>query len=254
MGKPTGLVKRKGSAVWYFRQRCPQHLKVPGSPADIWISLETASYATALTRIEDARKEALRRFSVSPAPAGIYSRSAPPKWASDEDFPLLSSEHAAPLAQSLFVEAVRELDSQPPIPAETDEQAILGWRAELETMIARLTGPEPADGVDDVAGARFAVLRKANLRAEQGSEALDLLNNYLRRAIAQAHKIELARLDGDFSDRITDRLFANCLTLGSSVQLAPPSDGFRSTIPVGVMEQTIGKAVDRRAKGTPLAG
>lgn len=245
MGKPTGLVKRKGSAVWYFRQRCPQHLKVPGSPADIWISLETASYATALTRIEDARKEALRRFSVSPAPARIYSRSAAPKWASDEDLPLLSSEHAAPLAQSLFVEAVRELDRQPPIPAETDEQAILGWRAELETMIARLTGPEPVDGVDDVAGARFAILRKANLRAEQGSEALDLLNNYLRRAIAQAHKIELARLDGDFSDRITDRLLANCLTAGSAAQPASSQSGFRSTIPVGVMEQTIGKAADR---------
>ena len=225
MGKPSGLVKRKGSAVWYFRQRCPQHLKMPGSPADIWISLETPNYATALTRLEDARQEALRRFAVPPPRTGIYSRSALPQWPKDEDFPLLSGEQVAPLARTFFVKAVQDLDCQPPIPANADEQAMHGWRAELETMIARLTGPEPIDGIDDVAGARFSVLRNAKLRAEPGSKTLDQLHNYLLRAMAQARKIELARLDGDYSDRVTDRLFANCLTQGTVAQPAPFSAG-----------------------------
>ena len=248
MGKPTDLARRKGSASWQFRKRWPKHLWRPGDPTEIWISLETTSYKEALEKLPEVRARAERRFNHEvklPDGGGIYTRSAPPQWPSDEDFPLLSSEQAAPLARSLFVEAVRDLDCQPPIPADTDQQSIHGWRAELETMIARLTGPEPADGIDDVAGARFAVLRKAKLRAEQGSEALDLLNNYLRRAIAQAHKIELARLGGDFSDKITDRLFANCLTSASAGQPASMSSGFRSTIPAGVMEQAIGKAADR---------
>ncbi len=143
------------------------------------------------------------------------------------------------------MEAVRELDCQPPISEDIDEQAIFGWRAELETMIARLTGPEPEDGIDDVAGARFAILRKAKLRVEPGSQVFDLLHNYLRRAMAQAGKIELARLNGDYSDRITDRLFANCLMPGLVEQPALLSGEARTTVPVGVIEQSIGNAADR---------
>lgn len=240
MGKPTGLVKRKGSAVWYFRQRCPQHLKATGSPSEVWISLDTASYPTALTRLDDARAEAMRRFAARPSTTLIYSRSVLPSRTIDESWPLLTSEHAAPLARALFVDAVRELDCQPPIPADADEQAKFGWRAELETMLARLTGPIPDGGIDDVAGAKYSVLRKAKLRVEPESEACNLLYNYLRRAMAQARRIELARLNGDYSDRITDRLFSTSLTSGT-VEQRPGS----AITPVGVVEEAIGTAVKR---------
>lgn len=244
MGKPAGLVKRKGSAAWYFRQRCPKHLKMSGSPADIWISLETANYTTALTRLEDARQEAHRRFTAMPSPTGIHSRSLPPSWPKDDDLPMLTSEQAAPLARAFFADAVRELDCAPPPPADVDEAAKRAWCTELENMLARLTAPEPNDGIDDVAGARFAVLRKAKRRAEPGSEPLHLLHNYLRQAMAQSCKIELARLHGDFSDRISDRLFANCLTVGLVERSAPVPHEAGQDVPVGVIARSLGDVVE----------
>ena len=66
MNKPNGLVRRKGSSVWYFRQRCPKHLQAPGDPAEIWISLATPYYAEALSKLDKAREEAQSRFR-SPA-------------------------------------------------------------------------------------------------------------------------------------------------------------------------------------------
>ncbi|MCC6925116.1 site-specific integrase [Novosphingobium sp.] len=244
MGKPTGLVKRKGSAIWYFRQRCPRHLKVPGSPADIWISLETANYATALTRLDDARQEAQRRFAAPQSPTGIYSRTALPSWPKDDDLPMLSSEHAAPLSRAFLADAVRELDSEAPVPATVDDADKDAWRTELENMLARLTGPEPDDGIDDVAGARFGVLRKAKLRAVPGSEPLLLLHNYLRRAMAQSCKIELARLNGDYSDRITDRLFANCFAIGTVEHRAPSLFEVGTVTPSGVTERSLATATE----------
>ncbi|MEZ5710088.1 MAG: site-specific integrase [Blastomonas sp.] len=242
MGKPTGLVKRKGSAVWYFRQRCPQHLKSSNSPAEIWISLETASYETALTRLDHARIEAMRRFNARPERTGIYSRSKLPEWPNDDDLPLLMSAQAAPLARAFFVDAMIGLDGSPPIPADVDNADNLSWLCELETMLARLTGPELDDGRDDVAGARFAVLRKAKLRADTDGEPLQLLHNYLRRAMAQLYKIKIARLQGDYTDRITDRLFADYLAGGKVEHRSPSRDAEGAGVPVGVIERSLAKA------------
>ena len=239
------MVKRDGGSVWYFRQRCPKHLKVAGSPSEVWISLGTASYPLALTRIDDARQEAQRRFTAPRSPNGIYSRSLLPDWQPDEDWPSLTAEQAAPLARAFLFDAIRELDCQPQIPADVDDQSQSAWRVELEAMLARLIGPEPEDGIDDVAGARLATLRKAKLKSERGSEACKLLHNYLRRAMAQATKIEIARLDGDYSDRITDRLFANCLS-GGTVELRTSLPGGEiATAPAGVKVQTLEAAADR---------
>lgn len=85
VGKPSGLARRGGSASYYFRQRCPKRLKRPGVPAEIWISLGTASYAEALTRVDDARAEAGRRFNAEPpVPTGLIHRRSPvPIWPSD---------------------------------------------------------------------------------------------------------------------------------------------------------------------------
>lgn len=249
VGKPSGLVKRKGSAVWYFRQRCPLRLRKPGVPDQIWISLETANYAAALARLEDARQEALRRFAAPRPATGIYSRSLLPSWPADESLPLLTSDLAAPLAQAFFAEVVRGLDAEPLLAARFDDAEKHLWRNEVETLLARLTGPEPDDGIDDVAGARFAVLRKAKLRTDQGSETCNLLHNYLRRAMAQSCQIRLARLDGDYADRITDRLFANCLS-GRFVEQRAPSLGVEAAAaPAGVKERSLEKATERYLGG-----
>jgi integrase len=245
VGKPSGLVKRQGSAVWYFRQRCPLRLRAPGVPEQIWISLETASYQNALTRLEDARQEALRRFAVPQPRAAIYSRSLLPTWLADESLPLLTNELAAPLARAFLIDVVRELDSEPLTRAGFDDADKQTWRIELENTLARVTGPEPDDGVDDVAGAKFAVLRKARLRTDPGSDPCNLLHNYLRRAMAQSCQIRLARLEGDYADRITDRLFANCLSDGIVGQRDPPPGEAVMAAPSGVKEQSLANATER---------
>ena len=53
MGKPSGLVRR--GAIYYLRQRCPKRLQGPNSPAEISMSLRTASYAEGLERIDPMR-------------------------------------------------------------------------------------------------------------------------------------------------------------------------------------------------------
>lgn len=238
VGKPSGLVKRQGSAVWYFRQRCPTRLKAAGVPEQIWISLETASYATALTKLQDAREEALRRFSPIHASTAIFPRSRLPSRTLDDDWPVLNIDQAVPLVRAFLVDAVRELDAEP-IAIDDYGADDFAWRNELETLLARVTGPEPLDGIDDVAGARFAVLRRAKLRTEPGSEACKLLHNYLRRAMAQSLQIRLARMDGDYADRITDRLFANCLTVGSAERREIIPARATTAAPAGIVERSL---------------
>lgn len=225
VGKPSGLARRKGSASLYYRQRWPKRFQRPGAPAEIWISLGTAVHSEALVRLEDARREAYRRFS-EPAPeirlSGIYSRTVRPSWPLDHLLPELRSDQAMPLAQGLFDETLRAMDAEPPPPSDWGGDDLWSWRTELEMRLARLTGPNPADGIDDMAGAKVAVLRKAGLRADPESEACNLLHNYLRRAMAQACQIELARLQGDFTDRITDKLFDPAAQPSNTVSVAKP--------------------------------
>jgi len=243
VGKPSGLVKRKGSANWYFRQRCPKHLKAPGVRDQIWISLETACYATALTKLEDAREEALRCFAPN-RNSGIYPRSRLSRRVLDDNWPVLTAEQAAPLARAFLIASIREMDAEPAA-VGIDRDDDLAWRAELETVLARVQGPEPFDEIDDVAGARFAVLRKAKLRTDLGSEACNLLHNYLRRAMAQSLQIRLARLSGDYADRIADRLFVNCLSLGSTEQGCASASGPVAAAPLGIVERSLGNAAER---------
>jgi len=235
MGKPTGLVKRGGSSVWYFRQRCPHHLKAPGKPLEVWISLGTSSYQDALKRLDEARAEATRRFAARPTQQAIFSRSALPSSPISGDWPLLKSDQAASLARALFADAIRELDASRPDGSDVDHDQRLAWKQELETMHARLSGAEPEDGIDDVAGAMFSVLQKARLRSDDESEAGLLLRNYLRRAMALVCKIKLSRLDGDYEDRITDSLF-------SPRQPVPAN---RNSLPANIVETTIGQAVKK---------
>lgn len=198
----------------------------------------------ALIRYEDARQEAMRRFNARPAPQGIYSRTVHLSWPDDGSFPSLVSEQAGPLARSFFAEVLRELDSEPPSSANWGEASKDAWRCELETMLARLTGPEPDDDIDDVAGALVAILRKAKLRAEPGSRSLQLLRNYLRRAMAQSYEIRLARLNGDYTDRITDRMFADTPAIDKAEAL-PKSPQIAGTVPPeGVVACPVKQAAD----------
>lgn len=237
VAKPSGLVKRKGSAVWYYRKRCPRHLRGEGVPPEVWISLETSSYLCAVKKVDDAHAKAMKRFQLQSQEVISLGGNRESDEA-DEQWALLNSDQAAPLARAFFADAVRELDSQPPDPAHVDDEQRAAWKQELEAMLARLVGSEPEDGIDDVAGAMLAVLQRSRLRNKEGSEAGTLLRNYLRRAMAQTIKIELARLGGDYSDRIADRLFA--VSMSGTDRLATPA-----MRPLNIVEATVGQAVKK---------
>lgn len=140
---------------------------------------------------------------------GIFSRSGVVAPVEGSNLPTLTTDHAAPLARRLFQEAMLAIDAEPLAPAGWDRDQGHLLRMELEDRHRRLTGSEPSDGRDDVADTHAAVLRDAGLCADPDSKASALLRNYLRRAMAQVAAIRIARLDGDFSDQVSDRLFGS---------------------------------------------
>ncbi len=245
VGKPTGLVRRKDSASWQLRQRWPKHLRQPGDPADIWISLETTSYQEALKKLPEMREALQRRFAHADKPverSGIYSRSpVRAQWLRDERLPQLRSDQAAPLAQAFFAETMRGLDSELPTAWANGDPEWRAWRDELENILADVTGPETARGSDLIVGATIRVLRDAGLSAEPTSEQCNQLHNYLRRATAQSYKIMIARLDGDYSDVIADDLFVRG---AGSWPVGKPAIAGRGA-PAGVEEKTLEAATER---------
>lgn len=245
VGKPTGLVRRKDSASWQLRQRWPKHLRLPGDPADVWISLETTSYQDALRKLPEVREALQRRFTHTDQPvkrSDIYSRSPiHAQWPCDDSLPLLRSDQAAPLARAYFAEGMRNLDAEAPVSWAKVDHEWRSWRAELEDRLARLTHPETEDTDDLVMGETIRVLRDASLRADPLSEACNLLHNYLQRAMAQLHRVMLARWDGDYADAITDDLFARGAGDRRPDQLAM----LTRSIPLGVEAQTLEAATER---------
>lgn len=185
----------------------------------------------------------MRRFAEPDAPASvgvIFSRSSRQSSAVNDSLPMLSVEQAAFFARSFFSEAMREMDAEPRPPAgwSANDAAVL--RAELETSLARLTGPQPVDGIDDVADAMHTLLRNAGLQAVHGSDACNSLHNLMRRAMAQIATIRLARSNGDYSDTITDRAFL----LAAHGERPPPALYHEGNAPVGVVIERLQTASD----------
>jgi len=213
VGKPTGLVRRQGSANWYYRQRWPKRFAGANTPPEIWISLETANYSAALERLDWARAEALQRFrqiAHAPAPGAIWSRTprlAPP---TDQALPHVTSAKAKSIALTLFRRAMLELDANPLHLADlvgqgSDDADRI--RQELDDQIAELR--QDIDGRDVVAGTYAAVLRDAGFRADPDSEEGRLLRNYLRRAMLEVAIARRARFEGNYATAISDTLFAS---------------------------------------------
>ena len=152
--------------------------------------------------MDEARIEAGRRFCAEPAAkkGAIYSRSLGPAWPTDSTRPLLKREQAMPLAQNFFAKMLADLDLEDPIaPNEAAD-----WKRELED---RYAGLNHASEQDDLFGEQVWVLNDAGLRAEYLDAACVVLRAYLRRALVQLTAIRLARLEGDYRDRVTDALF-----------------------------------------------
>lgn len=211
MGKPDGLTKRKGSSNWYYRRRCPKHLRRPGVPAEVWISLETDDYKRALTKHAWAAEDAMRRFaerlaSPSDGEAGINSRTPRLRRPEDPHLPILARDDAASLAVSFFRRALQELDAQPTRTANMDPDDLADWTQELEHREATLRSVRNGEEHPAYA-AETQLLKQAGFRSPVDSEPSVLLREYLLRAMLQLIAIERARLRGDYSVGNTDPLF-----------------------------------------------
>lgn len=168
-----------------------------------------------MEKLPEARDELQLRFNhaaKADAPSPIRSRSIPrPIWPTDDTLSFLRCDQAGPLAEGYFTEVMRGLDAEAPVAWAKGDAEYQCWHSELEDMLARFTGPESPEGDELVVGVAIRVLRQNGLRATPGDEACNLLWNYLRRALAQSYRIMMARLDGDYSDHITDSLFSGTL-------------------------------------------
>lgn len=237
VARTTGLVRREGSGNWYFRQRWPKRFSAPNTPAEIWISLETAIHAEGRERLDEARQLALERFreGASVPLSGIRSMTIRLSRPRGEQFPHLLAAQAQGLAQKLFFEAMKEMDRDPWLAAHLSPDQANDRRMELTNRLVEAQGHCDEEGPDFIAGAETNVLSQAGLQADPDSEAGQLLREYLRRAIAQLAAIRLARFDGDFSDDISDALFRGDKTL-----TAPAYGGNLQ----GIVATTVKAAID----------
>jgi integrase len=213
VGKPSGLTRRKGSAAWYYRQRVPERFRRVGGPAEVWISLKTSEYRAAISKLDWARQQAQLRFAAIHPQAesrrsvrsGIVRRAVRADWPIASGRPPLTAELAAPLARAYFAQAMRGLDLEPRISKATDPVAFNDQIVELEDRLARLH--DATDEADHSYGAKVWALDHAGVQTSYTSDECQLLGNYLDRALIQIATMRLARLHGDYTDRITDSLF-----------------------------------------------
>lgn len=150
------------------------------------------------------------------------------------DLPLLGDHELEALARQFFSDAWAELDrataSNFDLHPEDKEQR----QIELKDRLADLE--QASDDIEDPAlAAEIAVLRKEGRRSPHNSGPSRLLRNYLRRALVQLCRIELARLSGDYRDEVTDSLY-----LVPKVQDGPEI----AALPT-LRSVTLGEATDR---------
>lgn len=122
------------------------------------------------------------------------------------NFPLLIAHEVEPLAKQFFAAAWAEMDLESADNVSLGEDDRQRRVIELEDRLASLEYGT-VDAEDPALAVEIALLRKAMRRSPYGSDPSRLLRSYLRRALTQLCRAELARLRGDYRDRISDRLF-----------------------------------------------
>lgn len=222
MPKPNGLFQRKGSSAWYFRRRFPAEVAARSGRKEFLKSLRTGLYHEAVKLLPKAQEDYLAELKRLTAPPPSQSPPLIRQIAEhsvrnlDPLLPALGSEAAERIARQFFGEQVAALDRES-----------LGWRAgdgwEIEVAdaqhdLACLSDPDDPNCCRWVEATEIAVLNSHALRAAPHEEASIRLRSQLRRALWQIARLRLSRLHGDYSDVITDKLFAS----GTSKSIAPP--------------------------------
>lgn len=208
MGRTANLVRR--GATYYCRMRCPKHLLREGNKVEKSLTLDTKERSVAIERLPAARLEIMAFFqgeAKRPDTAlGIFSRSPSQQRPTDPALPILRIEEVAPLSRWYFNSERDALELGTADLIRMDVERLTDWRQELANRLASLD--HPTEDEDDPALAmEISLLRRAGRRSEYSSDPSRLLRSHIQRAMRQLYSIELARIDGDFRDIVTDSLF-----------------------------------------------
>ncbi len=233
VGKPSGLTKRK-NGVWYFRKRWPKRYLQDGeSRSDFVRSTNTSDYTEAISRVVALQLEAERYLhteSSKTAAGGVVATSRRIPRPSNNKLAILQPIEAERLVQKFFFDSMRQIDANPVAAHDMPANEAADYRIELNQERALLTGAHnPRDEVP-TGDLENRILQENGFRCEWDSEAGKLLREHLRRASLQLLDIRRARFDGDFSDHISDSLFAK------------KSQGHHDGI--GIEAISLGKAID----------
>lgn len=192
--------------------RCPKHLLRDGISTTKAVSLNTKTRSVALERLPAARVQIMEYFQSGRSPeravAGIVRSVTPNRRPESPDLPFLTVGEAGELARRYFSTARESLD----LSSADDRYLSIEERQhrcnELHHLLARLEHPED-DEYDPVIETEISLLRQAGRRAPFQSEPSRRLRGYVHRALRQLWRIELARLNGDYADHVTDSLFVS---------------------------------------------
>lgn len=239
VGQVPNLVRR--GAVYRCRMRCPQHLLREGAPVEKSISLGTKERAIALERLPAARLELMEFFQGATKPPAVSSlgivRSVQRARRPDHpDIPLLTANEVEPLAKQFFAAAWAEMDLASADNVDLHDDDRERREVELEDRLASLEHGT-MDAEDPALAVEIVVLRKAGRRSPYSSDPSRLLRGYLRRALTQLGRAELARLRGDYRDCISDRLFQ-------------PETGWRAGVDTSPAAPTTPKVLFRSVRET----
>lgn len=237
MAKSNHLWPRNGT--YYCRMRCPKHLLQSGMQPTKAISLHTKERSVALERLPAARMEVMVYFQRGPvdprASSSSIVRSVIVHRRPDHpDLPFLTAADVETLAKNYFRDALADLDISSADDAKLTHEQREQREAELQDLSARLQNLHD-DSDDPAMSVEISLLRRAGRRAPVHSNPSRLLRGYIRRALTQIWRIELARLRGEYGDNVTDRFF-----LGFGV--APPGPGAAILSENGYK---LGEALDR---------
>ena len=232
-------MKRSGSANWHFRQRRPSAMMRPGLRTHEIVSLGTADYRQALSKLPEAREIIAARFRDAAVPQqnGIVPSVKRRQRPDGLHLPLLSTDDVAALARNFFERELLHLDMSPVFPQTLPKDVAERIEQELEHRVAELTFVDDDEEVEHPALAtEIGLLAEAGFRSPYDSRASVLFREYLRRALLQIAKIEHARFSGNFAFRPDDELF-RAISLPASAATMPRTGAAQ-------IDVTVGEAVD----------
>ena len=136
VGKPSGLVKRKGSNAYYLRLRYPPDVARQLGRAEFVKSLRTGVYVEAIKRLSAARGEFDAEVLAARRPSTGVQRTSPILVRPDQFSSNLTGALAQELALEHFHSHLRELDCEQ-LPARSSAE----WRecvSDVEAELATL--------------------------------------------------------------------------------------------------------------------